>query len=291
MSSDMRPPNLRTASPTGDLLEISPSIPVRVSVGGCYLDQGDDGMQGEYCSGARRSLPSPQALPRSNRPVDENRCLLLFSGGRDSTLAAIRLVNRFSKITLLTVTSDHLTGINAVFTRLQELASHLPEDCRHLQVLQPTYQLKDELVADTCLPCHRAYLACGLLVALRLGIAHLACGYAGYQRGWPEQSMYATSSVRGLLANLGFTLHLPAYDLESKAAAIDELNRYGLTPHALEQKCTKQINNVELPEHTLVEQIDRWMESTAGMFESMSADDLAIVSNATIATLEAASSD
>ncbi|HVB80636.1 MAG TPA: hypothetical protein VNE82_11915, partial [Candidatus Binataceae bacterium] len=43
-----------------------------------------------------------------NLPQTERACVLMFSGGRDSTLAALRLSKESTSLTLVTVTSDHL---------------------------------------------------------------------------------------------------------------------------------------------------------------------------------------
>src|SRR5438552_11850009 len=53
-------------------------------------------------------------------------CLLMFSGGRDSTLAALRLHHGRVPLRLVTVTSSHLTGINLVRRRLSELSKIPP---------------------------------------------------------------------------------------------------------------------------------------------------------------------
>jgi hypothetical protein len=42
-------------------------------------------------------------------------CVLLFSGGRDSTISAIKLSAFFERLILVTVTSQHLVGMDAVY--------------------------------------------------------------------------------------------------------------------------------------------------------------------------------
>ena len=59
----------------------------------------------------------------------------MFSGGRDSTLAAIRLSQQFDRLLLATITSDHLVGIDSVRRRLTELAPLLPPGSEWLHVL------------------------------------------------------------------------------------------------------------------------------------------------------------
>jgi PP-loop superfamily ATP-utilizing enzyme len=57
---------------------------------------------------------------------DKGICILMFSGGRDSTLAAIRLAQEWEKLVLVTVTTEHLVGLGSVIKRLEELKLHLP---------------------------------------------------------------------------------------------------------------------------------------------------------------------
>lgn len=57
-------------------------------------------------------------------------CVLLFSGGRDSTIAAVRLSRSFERLFLVTITSEHLIGIASVRRRLSELKSRLPQTTR-----------------------------------------------------------------------------------------------------------------------------------------------------------------
>ena len=64
-------------------------------------------------------------------------CLLMFSGGRDSTLAALRLHHGRVPLRLVTVTSSHLTGINLVRRRLSELSKILPATTPWLNIRQP----------------------------------------------------------------------------------------------------------------------------------------------------------
>jgi PP-loop superfamily ATP-utilizing enzyme len=62
--------------------------------------------------------------PRQSYGLDA--CLLMFSGGRDSTLAAVRMTRRGSPLILVTVSSSHLVGIDRVRRRLGELARIIP---------------------------------------------------------------------------------------------------------------------------------------------------------------------
>ena len=195
-------------------------------------------------------------------------CVLMFSGGRDSTIAAVRLSGVFDRLVLVTVLSEHLVGIERVRRRMQELDGILPRGSEWLQVIQPALPIEETLVVPTCLPCQRAYVAVGVTIARRRGISDLAMGYSGYQNTWPEQTPYATKRLRALLEEVGIHLHLPVYDIESKRAACDELERLGLAPEAREQKCLRQSDNVDIEGELLRAEVDRWIEGLSAVIRS-----------------------
>ncbi len=137
-------------------------------------------------------------------------CVLMFSGGRDSSIAALRLVKRYSKVILVTVTSDHLFGIETVYQRLSEIKRFMPESAEWYCVKQPASLLTDvTFYAPTCLPCHHSYVVLGSLLAEQNNIKDIAFAYAGYQAAWPEQTSYSIKRLKGLLNDFGFNLILP----------------------------------------------------------------------------------
>ncbi len=190
-------------------------------------------------------------------------CVLMFSGGRDSTIAAARLSKSFGRLLLVTVSSGHLTGLENVRRRVAQLRTLLPQGSEWMQVAQPALPVVEPFAYRTCLPCQHAYIATGALIAKGEGIADLAMGYAGYQGAWPEQTPYATAGAARVLRKEGIRLRLPVYDLRSKEEALAELARLGLGPESLEQKCLRQESNVDLDGAALKEETDRWLASIA----------------------------
>ena len=96
-------------------------------------------------------------------------CVLMFSGGRDSTLAAIRLNMAGHALTLVTVSAGHLFGFDRVRRRLSELKAHLPPDTRWMRIRQPqTGGLFGAAFGRTCLPCQHDYAVAGALIAQQL---------------------------------------------------------------------------------------------------------------------------
>jgi hypothetical protein len=195
--------------------------------------------------------------PPKSPPKDE--CLVMFSGGRDSTIAALRLSRRGVALRLVTVSSGHLFGIERVSKRIRELQPILPAATLWVQVKQPTDLRTDTSFYEmTCLPCHHSYVVVSGVLASLARARRLAFGYAKYQSDWPEQSPLAIDRLASVLNRHGIGLELPAYDLSSREAAIRELTEIGLSVESLEQKCMQQISNVALAPDRLVQQIDLW---------------------------------
>lgn len=187
------------------------------------------------------------------------KVLLLFSGGRDSTLAALRLHEAGHPLMLVTISADHLFGLNNVERRLREIAPTLPDDTQWLQIVQPNLRGTQHFFhRQTCLPCQTAYVVIAVNVARQAGIDKIALGYASYQAGWPEQGPEAKRLLGQTLTRHGFELMLPVYEIESRASASQELKRRGVSELALEQKCIRQVNNVELQGTELLRQLELW---------------------------------
>lgn len=196
----------------------------------------------------------------AEKPADH--VLLMFSGGRDSTLAALRLHEAGHPLSLVTITAGHLFGLNNVERRLRELAPILSPDTEWLQIVQPAFRDTQRFFhQQTCLPCQSAYVVTGVTVAREKGLQKIAMGYASYQAGWPEQGPEATKILKSTLARYGFDLMLPVYDVASRANVIEELKSRGVSELALEQKCTRQVTNVELEESILSQQLGLWAKA------------------------------
>ena len=214
------------------------------------------------------------------------QCVLMFSGGRDSTLAALRLHAQGYKLTLVTVSSDHLFGLDAVRERLREIGRILPPDTRWLRVRQPEGLRTDTSFYEmTCLPCHHAYVVVAAAVAMYLGAEILAFGYAGYQSTWPEQTPMAICRLKEILRREEISLILPVYDLSSREEALDELKGHRISQDSLEQKCMQQINNVTLTDEKLSKQITLWERAIGASLSNLSLVEINTVENTTIGAI------
>lgn len=203
----------------------------------------------------------------------KKKCVLMFSGGRDSTLAAIELQRTGFELVLVTVTSSHLIGAERVRRRLRELKQHLPGTTQWTCVEQPRSPIMIPIgFSDrTCLPCQQAYVLAGYKVLQEDSCHDLALGYASYQSDWPEQTPAATSRLKSLLGKRGVNLHLPVYPIRTKELAIRRLADANLSTESLEQKCIKQVTNITLEGAALTEQLDLWESLLARSLDEISA--------------------
>lgn len=189
--------------------------------------------------------------------------VLMFSGGRDSTLSAIRLARTGRRLILVTVTSQHLEGISAVKQRIVELRGYLSKGSRWISIPDTNINVPFLLnySTRTCLPCFLKYTSIGVIIAKKFNINSLSFGFTHYQSGWPEQTPLAIEKFKKTLNQFGLNLDIPVYDLESKEKAIEELRTIGINSGALEQKCSRQIINEEIPLDIFEKAINEWAEA------------------------------
>ncbi len=231
-------------------------------------------------------LPSLSDVQSVHDIRSTSQCVLMFSGGRDSTLAALRLHDQGYGLTLVTVSSDHLFGIDAVRRRLREISRILPPDTRWLRFRQPQELWTDTSFYErTCLPCHHAYVVVAAAVTLSVGTKALAFGYVGYQNTWPEQTPIAINRLEAVLGRKGVRLLLPVYDLASRDEAVRELEVRGVSRNSLEQKCVQQVDNVSLPNDKLTAQIALWERAIETSVSSLSLVEMNTIESTTLAQL------
>lgn len=212
----------------------------------------------------------------------------MFSGGRDSTLAAMRLAEAGYELILVTITSDHLFGLDAVRRRTREFAGLLPAATKWMHVRQPAALATDtSFYEQTCLSCHHAYVVVAAAVAVSLGASRLAFGYTSYQAHWPEQTPLAIERLGTVLAENGVELMLPVHDLRSRDEASSELERRGLSGMALEQKCARQITNVELDAERLCAQVALWEGAIRASMDKLNTIPMAITDTGEIGEAKA----
>jgi hypothetical protein len=168
-------------------------------------------------------------------------CVLLFSGGRDSSLAAIRLAKLFDRLVLVTIMSPHMSGLGKVYARLDELKRVLESRCEWMLVGET--RLAPGGIGDLnlgCIDCHFGYFLTVHSIARQIGGACIACGFVRYQNAWVEQSPYAVESLSQVMRDHGMELVLPVADIASKEEAEAELRASGVSVKSLELKCSRE---------------------------------------------------
>jgi hypothetical protein len=153
-----------------------------------------------------------------------DRCVLLFSGGRDSTIAAVRLARQFKRLFLVTITSSHMAHLDHVRSRVDELRRLLRVDCRWLLYCETlSFLATAEFPNIGCISCHFVFFWTASRLADKIKATDVSCGFTKYQQNWVEQIPYAITQLRSTLERRGQQLILPVWDVDSKQQAEDEL--------------------------------------------------------------------
>lgn len=185
--------------------------------------------------------------------------IILFSGGRDSTLTTVYSAEQFHHLSLVTIKSVNLTELENVYKRLKELQPLIHDKSSwELYKKIETIPLK-RLKKITCLPCQAYYVALAMCLCKDRNIPILGVGYVGYQKCWEEQSDYAKESLRNYLRKKNIELYLPVENINSKEEAKRRLASFGLSEESKEQKCLKAKFNQTLQDTEKREQIDEWI--------------------------------
>ncbi len=192
-------------------------------------------------------------LPEVNVPaadIPDSDVLVLFSGGRDSTLAVCQLAALGKKITLMNCLNGTTIRNEIVKERVTELKERFP--CHLKQFIQvPTFGLFRKLAFSQieedfrcyktnlmCLGCKMAAHTQAILYCIENDIKVIADGYNRYQAGeFMEQRPEAIEILKNFSAEYGLLYINPIYDCLSKKEVKYELFNYGLSTKSLEGTC------------------------------------------------------
>lgn len=184
----------------------------------------------------------PYEIARSiGQPPSQAGCVLLFSGGRDSTCAALRLLTKGRHPILLTVVDSTAQTDDRTRQRVNEMRS-ISQDCIYWLSARVPELYRDVLslelsTAPSCLPCLFVRLSVGILLAKQHGVDAIAAGFTSYQSTWVEQTPTAITEVTRFVKQYGLALELPVRDLASQQEASRILQQHSLTPTPLEPTC------------------------------------------------------
>lgn len=177
--------------------------------------------------------------------------LVLFSGGRDSSSAAIEMVRAGYMVKLFTyqaglpeLVGPH--GDSAPDIRHKELLKIFPHDIAPERIITGNTYLIRKLALEKTNVTHVVYpIALALAVhtsailyCLQNDIRDIACGYSGYQAKedrYIEQRDDFLKLTKEFLGEYGITYHAPVVQM-SKEDVMNILERHGVSSNSLENK-------------------------------------------------------
>ena len=175
-----------------------------------------------------------------------NRAILLLqSGGRDSAIAAISLLEQGFDVTAVTFLSNAAQSTAKPRERALEISEKYSSyNWNMIEFGKWEQSLKDGVSKDvagdlprSCLLCALSKITAAVSICRDAGINKIAMGYVDYQNDWAEQTPYAIELQKAKLNECGIDFILPAIKLASKAEAASSLSVSGLTSVSLENPC------------------------------------------------------
>lgn len=180
---------------------------------------------------------------------NKKEAVLLFSGGRDSSLAAVQLIEMGFEIHLLTFDNGATQDIAKSNLRLSEFDNNVKMNIIKRKIVNSrelfkkialTCLEKDIVSYKTnliCMGCKMAMHTISLNYCLKNGIGVIADGYTYYQREWPEQMPPAIKEIKKFHNKYGIEYINPVYNLKSKETAKEKLTSCNLSVDSLEGEC------------------------------------------------------
>lgn len=176
---------------------------------------------------------------------NNNNVLLLQSGGRDSALAAINLLDKGVNVLAVTFSVDAKLNIEAPRKRAIEISKKSKNyDWYMVDFTNWENDFKKHVsdsidieLPKSCLLCALSKITATMYIGKKIGCHSIALGYVDYQNDWSEQTPYAISLQKEALDKRGFELLLPACDTSSKGEAENSLIVAGLSSNSLENPC------------------------------------------------------
>lgn len=189
--------------------------------------------------------------PKVNEGSSKKEALVLFSGGRDSSAAAVEMIKAGYKISLFTFQAGlpelvGPKGDSAPDIRHAELLRAFPHQLSPERIMTGTTYLIRTLAIERTNDTHVVYpLALALAVhseavlhCLRSGTRNIACGYSGYQGKedrYIEQRQDFFELMSSFLKEYDISYHAPIIE-SSKDEVIDILEQRGISSNSLENK-------------------------------------------------------
>lgn len=174
------------------------------------------------------------------------KSLVLFSGGRDSSLAACLLASRGSRIHLLTCDNGVSIGADISEYRYSELRKVLGDNIvdRHVVSTMGLFRRialanieadfakyqKNLIVLGSQLATHTE----AIVHCLTHSIGRVASGFTSYQQSFAEQMPDAISALRQYLAEYDLEYETPVYEYDNSDDVKFRLLDFGVSTKSLE---------------------------------------------------------
>lgn len=188
-------------------------------------------------------------------PRKENDCLLLYSGGKDSTLAAIRLRNAGYNVHFIHFDNGHMMDTDKAYLTFKKTfafqdgyyfsyknKSIIIEELFHdyFKKWQEKYgdNLDNEILDSEirCLSCRMAMYTKAIIYAKEHHFKYIAEGARISQKFMIEQ-LPMIERLKNLASNFGIELLFPVLTLESNELEKQELIANGFSSKSWESKC------------------------------------------------------
>ena len=174
-------------------------------------------------------------------PSDLAKVVLCFSGDRDSSCSALKLIHAKRNPLLLTIIDSNMQTDIKTEQRVNELYENVSSPFSWLSIRVPVFYNKilemPILTSPSCFSCFMVKLSVAIIIAQKHSIDTIATGFTSYQASWVEQSSTAIEEIEKFLAEYGLVLELPVWDLQSKEDACKILSKHSITPKPLEPVC------------------------------------------------------
>lgn len=194
---------------------------------------------------------------------------LLFSGGRDSSLACSVLARQGYHIHLLTFNNGATASNNLIEYRISELQALFPKQIIGWERI-PSYGLFKKIALSRieqdfqnykinliCLGCKLAMHTKALQYSISHDINILASGNTKYQSNWSEQNPVAINILEGFCKKFGVEYINPIYNLlDSEDQAKEMLYDMGFSPKALEATCLFGSTFSDAPESVIIKYLE-----------------------------------
>ena len=190
--------------------------------------------------------------------MNDKKVLLMYSGGLDSLLSCIRLINEGFKVYLIHFDNGSTIGTENINEGIKLNLNKYKNNVEYIGIASTVGFFRDyrgilniencsfedlskqypgvSISQYRCLMCRMAMYTYSIALAKSLGISNIAEGARKSQLFGIEQKALLTE-FEILCNKYGLSLLLPVFDLEEDIIRDNELLRNGITPIAYESKC------------------------------------------------------